>query len=469
MTIGLPLLLALATSARTLRAQAAATAAIPLLALCGALTQSRGGLIAAAVGVVVFIALAPNRVEKLGTCLLAAGGSAALVAGGLDRVAIRQGLTSATEHHQATVLALAIVLVCGGVAVAQLGLGLLARHASLPALLRPSVRRARALLVISAGVLVVVALAVHVPARLHHAWDNFKSTSAAVSAGATHFGATSGEGRYQFWTAGVNSASAHPLTGSGPGTFQLDWLPRAHIDIYVTNAHSLYVETYAELGLIGLVLLVAFLLAALTLLVRQVTASTGAERTRAAAVAAALCAFAVGSASDWFWQMPVIPAAILLLLGACLVAPAGATDGGRRSRGGASTPHWALHAGLAVIGLACLAAIAFPLATNDAIVRSQDAATAGQISAAVASARDAVNLEPASAAAQLQLALALEAARRYPAAAAAGRHAIADEPAGWSNWLVLSRLYAEDGHAVAAVHAYAQAKRLDPQSPLFRS
>ncbi|MGH2842849.1 MAG: O-antigen ligase family protein, partial [Solirubrobacteraceae bacterium] len=350
MTIGLPLLLGLATSARTLRAQAAAAAAIPLLALCAALTQSRGGLIAGAVAVIVFIALAPARVEKLGTWLLAAGGSAALVAGGLDRVAIRQGLTSAAEHHQATVMALAIVLVCGGVAVAQLGLGLLVRHATLPALLRPSVRRARALLALGLGTLVVVALAVHVPSRLHHAWESFKSTSRALSTGATHFSATSGEGRYQFWTAGVDSARAHPLTGSGPGTFQLDWLPRAHIDAYVTNAHSLYVETYAELGLIGLALLVAFLLAALTLLVRQVIASDGVERTRAAAVAAALCAFAVGSASDWFWQMPVIPVAILLLLGACLVAPAGAANARRRLRGRAPKPHWAMHVSVVIAG-----------------------------------------------------------------------------------------------------------------------
>ena len=43
MAIGVPLLLALATSARTLKAQATATAAIPIVALCDALTLSRGG------------------------------------------------------------------------------------------------------------------------------------------------------------------------------------------------------------------------------------------------------------------------------------------------------------------------------------------------------------------------------------------------------------------------------------------
>jgi hypothetical protein len=48
MAVGLPLLFAVATSARTLRVQAAAAAAIPAVALCSYLTFSRGGAIAIA-------------------------------------------------------------------------------------------------------------------------------------------------------------------------------------------------------------------------------------------------------------------------------------------------------------------------------------------------------------------------------------------------------------------------------------
>ena len=64
MALGLPLLFAIATSARTLRAQAAAAAGIPIVVLCGYLTFSRGGAIAAAAAVIVFLALAPERVPR---------------------------------------------------------------------------------------------------------------------------------------------------------------------------------------------------------------------------------------------------------------------------------------------------------------------------------------------------------------------------------------------------------------------
>ncbi len=48
------------------------------------------------------------------------------------------------------------------------------------------------------------------------------------------------------------------------------------------------------------------------------------------------------------------------------------------------------------------------------------------------------------------------------------QHAVRDEPQSWSNWLVLSRLQAENGDAHAAVVSYLKAKSLNPQSSLFR-
>ena len=38
----------------------------------------------------------------------------------------------------------------------------------------------------------------------------------------------------------------------------------------------------------------------------------------------------------------------------------------------------------------------------------------------------------------------------------------------WSNWLTLSRLEAEDGHARASLRAYRQARALNPRSPIFQ-
>ncbi len=122
--LGLPLLLAIATSARTLRGQAAAAAAIPIVALCGYLTFSRGGALATAAALIAFFALTPERIPKLATALLTAAGSAALVAAAAHRGAIEHGLANAAARHEGDTLLVPIVLVCAGVALAQAGIGL---------------------------------------------------------------------------------------------------------------------------------------------------------------------------------------------------------------------------------------------------------------------------------------------------------------------------------------------------------
>ncbi len=76
----------------------------------------------------------------------------------------------------------------------------------------------------------------------------------------------------------------------------------------------------------------AFLAAALVAVLSVVARSSYEERTRAAAVTAALVAFLIGAAFDWLWQMPVVPVAVLLLLGAAL-APAARDATGVRTAG----------------------------------------------------------------------------------------------------------------------------------------
>jgi O-antigen ligase len=467
MALGLPLLLAQATSARSLRMQALAAAAVPLVALCDALTLSRGGAIEAAVAVFVFVLLAPERIPKLATLAVTAAGSAVVVYGGLHRQAFRLGLTGSVPHHEAMTLLLALIPTCVGVGIAQAGVGLLTRHATLPRLLRVSPGRARVLTLMAVVLLIAGGLAAGAPHHLQHVWDDFKAPGTAVSPTSTsRFASAAGEDRYQYWVAAVDSAKAHVLNGSGSGTFQLDWLPRAHItNAYVMNAHSLYFETYAELGLVGVVVLVAFLISLVVGAIRVVIRSEYEERTRAAAVVAALAAFMVGAAFDWLWQMPVLPAAILLLVAAAL-AP------GREQRAESQPTHGRRSGTMTQVvmvaaGLAGLVAIAYPLATNSDIAASQAAATVGNTPLALSDAQSAVRLEPGSGAAQLQLALVYESMRKYGQAVSVAKHAVADERENWSNWLILSRLEAENHNAHEALVAYLEAKSLNPHSPLF--
>lgn len=475
-TLGLPLLLSIATSARTLWGQAVAAAAIPVIALCAYLTASRGGAIAAGVAVLAFFALAPNRFPKLATALVAAGGSAILVAGAHHRSAIQNGLTGHLATVQGRQLLVTILLVSGGVGLAQTGIGLASRHGTLPRLLSVSKSRARLLLgfLLAAGV--AASLAFGVPHRLSHAWHDFKTnaTHGGPATGTTlgaRLGSASGEGRYQYWQVAVKTAGGHPFTGAGPGTFQLLWLPRAPFDSHVINAHSLYVETLAEVGIIGLALLGCFLLVAIGAAVRQVVSTEYEARAQAAGTAAALLAFCTSAIVDWDWQLPVVPVAFLLLAAAVL-APAAQRVRVRlaaEEESSLSPIRYPLLARGAFVlaGLGSVAAIAVPLATTNSVRQSQSAVNSGRVAAALGDARSGARLESGAASPQLQLALVLELRRNYDAAIAAAHNATQDEPQNWTGWLVLSRLEAESGHVAASVAAYRRARSLNPKSPLF--
>lgn len=477
--LGLPLLLSIATAARTLQAQAAAAAAVPVLALCAYLTASRGGAIVIGIATLVFLALASDRLAKLATMLIAAAGSTILIVGAAHRDAIQHGLTGHAAVVQGRQLFVTLVLVSAGVAIGQIGVGLAARHGTLPRLLRVPRRTAAALTAGAVLVAVVAALAASVPSRLSHAWHDFKSPAVATTGSdlVSRLSTLNGNGRYQYWQVAVRATSGKRLTGSGPATFQLLWLPRAtQAGGYVSNAHSLYVETLAEVGVVGLILLAAFLVAALGAALRLVTTSEDEARTHAAGTAAAMVAFLASALVEWIWQLPVVPVAFLVLAAAVL-APAApklraSAIAGSAELGGTEVERPAarlpLRLGLMVSALAALTAIAFPLATATDVRQSQQAVNAGMTQLALRDARSAARVEPGAASPQLQQALVLELQRQYPAALLAARNATRDEPQNWTGWLTLSRLEAESGQVNAAISAYRRARSLNPLSPLFQ-
>ena len=114
--LGLPLLLFVATGARTRIGRSLAAAGLPVVALCVALTVSRGGILACAVGMVAFFALVPDRLPRLATAAVAAVATAIPLAALLQHPGERAALllhASAGERHKV----LAVILVaCAGAA-----------------------------------------------------------------------------------------------------------------------------------------------------------------------------------------------------------------------------------------------------------------------------------------------------------------------------------------------------------------
>jgi tetratricopeptide (TPR) repeat protein len=463
MALGIPLVLVLAVESRRLLTQALATAAIPVMALTAYFTLSRGGAIEIAVALAVLLALHPRRLELLPTLALGAGGAALAIAAATQRDALEDNLRNGAAARQGDEMLAVILIVCAGVGLLRVALGLAIRHGLLP---RPRVSRQAAAML--AGGLVTAALAVGLasglPDRLSNAWDEFKDPQGGGS-GPERFSSASGSGRYQHWGSALDAFSSEPLTGIGPGTYEYWWAREGDLPTFVRDAHNLYLETLAELGIPGLVLLLAALGSVFVIGAGKWRRAEGYERAVLAAALAAGAAFATAAAIDWVWEMTVVPVAFLLLAGAMLRTSAGARGQADRETGGSIKARIAL----ATLALVSLVVIAMPMLAVREVRESQADARAGRLDSALDAARSAERFEGFAATPSLQVALVREAQGELDEAAAAAREATREESTNWRTWLTLSRIQAVRGQQQAAVDAYRTARSLNPRSALFTS
>ena len=138
---------------------------------------------------------------------------------------------------------------------------------------------------VAVGLAVAAAAALLVAADPATRFDEFRQPprfSSAPTPGfvQSHVLSARGNGRWQFWGASIDQGIEHPLVGDGAGSFAAWWAEHRDIPVFVRDAHSLYLETFAELGLVGLLLVLAFLGSALVEGVRRARHACAATRTR---------------------------------------------------------------------------------------------------------------------------------------------------------------------------------------------
>lgn len=458
--IGLPLVLQIATCAKSVLLRALAAAALPAMALTIFFTLSRGGIAAAIVALAVFLAFSADRLPKLATLLVAGAGGAILIAAALERDALRHGLLDATAHRQGDEMLGIALVVCLVVGLTQTGISLAQLRGMRPGWTFVSRSRALVATIVGLSAVLIVAIALDAPGRASDAWGEFKQAG-GPGRGTERLGRVAGESRYQFWSVAAGENGAKPLTGTGSGTFEYWWARKGNGSGTVRDAHSLYMQALGELGIVGLALLAAFLLTILLGGGRRALRAGPGERTQLAAALAGCTAFCLTAAFDWVWQIPVLPVA-LLLLAALLVS--GSVPPARDRSPALRLP---LRLAFAVAAVAAIVAIAIPLASTSLVRQSEAQARAGELSAALRAARSAQNVQPGAASPRLQEALVLELQGDLAPAAAAARAATEREPTNWRTWLVLSRIEAERGQAAASVRDYREARSLNPHSALF--
>jgi len=310
-----------------------------LLAGVALLSVSRGSLYATPVMLVLVFALLPGRVRTFALLVPVAAGIAAFAPSVL-RVGelLESGRNAEAAVHAATTATLLAALVVG-LAVA-LGAAIEQRR-SFSASTARRVHRGVGVLAVLALVAILVGgvVAAGNPVRrVEHGWHTFKVGYGANSKSGNRLVSGLGSNRYDFYRVALDEFLHHPLLGIGADNFQQQYLAHGRSEETPHYPHSVELRTLAETGLIGALLALAGLGAALLAAARGLR---GSDQLGRAVVAAALAGFAywvVHGSFDWFWEFAGLGAPAFALLGlSCGLAPRAAetssASGRQRSAG----------------------------------------------------------------------------------------------------------------------------------------
>jgi hypothetical protein len=247
------------------------------------------------------------------------------------------------------------------------------------------------------------------------------------------------------------------------------WNQNAPFTRPIRQAHSLFFETLAELGIPGTLLLLGFFVPAGYAIwqARSGVPAGGAF----GATAAIFAAGTVSAAIDWTWELPAafapVVVAIALLTGVGLNRPRiDAPRGMMRAAGGRRRYGWGI--ATLVAGWAAIWAAGVVFFTEAKLAQSQAAATRGDLEDAAQDARDAATLQPWASQPWLQIALLEELTGDLEAAQQALHDASIRAPEDWRLWLVNTRLEVGMGDLEGARESLAKAQELNPQAQIFQ-
>ncbi len=473
------------------------------------LAYSRGALAALVLGLALWLCLVPLRLR--GAAVLCAGALGALVVVAWDFS--QHALTTddvplaerVTAGHQLGVLLIAVL-----VALTLVGLAVgfvFGRRA-----LSPRTRRHAGTVLLALPVVAVIALAglLTVSHRglfgsISHTVSTLTNPNAPAPTNGPGRLTAIGSVRARYWNEALEIFTDHPLLGVGAEGYETARLRYRTAILDVGQAHGFIVQTLADLGLVGLLLVLALLGAWMCAAGRAThpfnrrwrrwrwTALVGDERLYSAervgllTLVCVVATFGVHSFVDWTWYVPGVACAALLCAGwvagrgplsnVLTVAntPAG-LDPGEGGDPTSRTPRWRsltlgevgpLRAGIAAAVVVCALLAAWAEwqpqhsvdASNEAL-----ALVAHDPTAALAAAHTAVSRDPLSAEALLTLAAVQEGAGQSAAAAATYKRAVHLQPSNFHTWQALGEYDLRVGQPQAALQALRATVYLNPEA-----
>ncbi|MGH2874464.1 MAG: O-antigen ligase family protein, partial [Solirubrobacteraceae bacterium] len=294
-------------------ARAAAVAGMTVGITVVVLSYSRSAVLAAVLGLACSFALGRRRLPTALLLGVGALGAVPIVVWGLhahsltgDGVPLAAQETAGQRFGVVLVVVLALTAAAGWLAVRETD------RRALPQPIRPRVVRG----IQAAGVLAVVAVIAGLSAshrgltgEISHAFHTLTSSTSSV--GLTSGRLTQlGSSRPVYWHEGIEVGAHHLLAGAGELGYAVARLRYTTNPDTVHQAHSWLVQTFSDLGLIGLALTLALLVAwsvaaARPLGLLPAQRSDGSDSERAlerdgmVALAAIVVCFGVQSALDW--------------------------------------------------------------------------------------------------------------------------------------------------------------------------
>jgi hypothetical protein len=411
----------------------AAGAALVPLSVTLYFTLSRGSLIALAIGLLAFLGVERSG-HAIGGLLLVATPSAAGVLLAIRSPLLDGRLSMATAQSNGHRLAWELAL-------------LAAASGAVAVVARPLARTLVPVAwvgIAGAAALAAAAVVWAGPEHLaHRVADSFRTPPPATTGNQTaRLLSGSASGRSEYWAVARQMVAREPVLGEGAGSYERWWLQERPVANDARNAHNLYLEMLAELGPVGLVLL-------LVALVTPLFAPAARDPVTAGALGAYL-AWLAHALLDWDWQIPGVTLVALGCAGALLVTSRPSRDPlpGARARRPAA---------LAVL-VVLLAAGLVAHAGNRAADASQSALDGANPSKAASAARRARTWMPWAAQPWQLLGEAELEAHQDAGARADLQRAVERDPASWSAWYDL----AAASHGAAKSRALVRARALNP-------
>jgi O-Antigen ligase len=313
-------------------------------------------------------------------------------------------------------------------------------------------------LVIAAAVVGTVALlaAGITPARVLHKFN--EPVAASTGQGPQHLTQFASSSRWNWWQEAWRSWRAHPVVGTGAGTFELVHRQLRTDGTFATEPHNLPLQFLNEGGIVGFILFLGVAFFGAPAMVETLRRLDGEARIAAAALVVGLCAYVIHGVVDFDWDFAAVTVPAVTVLGVLLAAgrPALARFVVRRTF-------------VAATAGATAAAALFSLFAPWVASREVDDAYAaigdGRLGAAISDAKSAHSLNPVAIDPLLVWATAEQARGNSRAAGSVYTKAIATQPDNWRPWYYRAIFLNAISGPKAALFDATQAAKRDPLGP----